>query len=223
MSGESGVEKKYSRLATLDSLVFNPARDGFGFQNPVGKALTQTGGGSFFRRLDSFLHGRGLCFGMSAAALLYFAERMADTSHPPLAELPLTPALLGNIRQRHLQQFWPRTVFSVIRDWLASGGGRPEHILGRIRLPGVDPNPHLLCFGPAFNQKFFYCFARAHAVVPYKVEEGRVYVYDPNYPRDRGRFVEFWRDGKSVEFAYGRFRSWEGWGITLVPASICTR
>jgi hypothetical protein len=59
--------------------------------------------------------------------------------------------------------------------------------------------------------------------VPYKVEEGRVFVYDPNYPRDRERFVEFWRDGRSVEFAYGRFRSWEGWGITLVPASICTR
>jgi hypothetical protein len=87
----------------------------------------------------------------------------------------------------------------------------------------VDPNPHVLCFGPALNRRFFYCLARAHAVVPYKVEEGRVFVYDPNYLRDRARFVEFWRDGRSVEFAYGRFRSWEGWGTTLVPASICTR
>jgi hypothetical protein len=26
-----------------------------------------------------------------------------------------------------------------------------------------------------------------------------------------------------VEFAYGEFRSREGWGITLVPLSACTR
>jgi hypothetical protein len=160
---------------------------------------------------------------MSAAALLYFAERMVDIRHPPLADLPLTPDLLDNLRKRHLQQFWPQTVFSVVRDWVASRGGRLEYVYRQIRLAGVDPNPHVLCFGPALNRRFFYCLARAHAVVPYKVEEGRVFVYDPNYPRDRGRFVEFWRDGRSVEFAYGRFRSWEGWGITLVPASICTR
>ena len=66
---------------------------------------------------------------------------------------------------------------------------------------------------------------RAHAVAPYRVEEedreARVYVYDPNHPGDRRRFVEFWQGGagKSVEFAYGGFRSREGWGITLVPLS----
>jgi hypothetical protein len=50
--------------------------------------------------------------------------------------------------------------------------------------------------------------------VPYRVEGARVYVYDPNYPRDRERFVEFWRGG--AQFAYDGFRSREGWGIALV-------
>ena len=98
-------------------------------------------------------------------------------------------------------------------------GGRPEHILGRVRLPGVVPDPHVLCFGPALDRRFFYCFARAHAVVPYRVEEGGVYVYDPNHPKDRGRCVEFRPDGGSVEFAYGGCRSRDGWGITLEVTS----
>lgn len=78
-------------------------------------------------------------------------------------------------------------------------------------------DPHILCFGPAMNWRFFSCLSRAHAVVPYRVEEERIYVYDPNYPRDQGRFVEFREDG--AEFAYGTFRSREGWGIALVPVS----
>jgi hypothetical protein len=47
--------------------------------------------------------------------------------------------------------------------------------------------------------------------VPYRIEEGRVYVYDPNHPRDRERFVKFMHG----EFEYSGFRSREGWGITL--------
>jgi hypothetical protein len=42
-----------------------------------------------------------------------------------------------------------------------------------------------------------------------------VYVYDPNHPRDRERFVRFSHGG----FEYGGFRSREGWGITLVPSN----
>ncbi|MCA1717951.1 MAG: hypothetical protein LC781_14415 [Actinobacteria bacterium] len=49
--------------------------------------------------------------------------------------------------------------------------------------------------------------------MPYRIEEERVYVYDPNHPRDRERFVKFTHG----EFEYDGFRSWEGWGITLVP------
>jgi len=151
---------------------------------------------------------------MAAASLLCFADRMAGTRRSPLADLSLTPALLDTLRKYHSQQYGPRVVSATVWDWATSGGGRAEHILGRMRLPGVDSDPHILCFGPALNRRFFYCFARAHAVVPYRVEEERVYVYDPNYPRDRGRFVEFRRDSGSVGFAYGGFR--EGWGITLV-------
>ncbi len=80
---------------------------------------------------------------------------------------------------------------------------------------GTSLNPHVLCFGPAPNRRFLYCLARAHAVVPYRIEEERVYVYDPNHPRDRERFVTFTHG----EFEYGGFRSREGWGVTLVPSS----
>ena len=168
------------------------------------------------------MYGKGLCFGMSAVALLYFTDRATDTRRPQLAELPLTPILLSTLRKYHLRQFWPRAVFAIVWDWIVSGGGRPEHVLERLRLPGASQDPHILCFGPALNRRFLSCFLGAHAVVPYRVEEGRVYVYDPNHPGDRGRFVKFWRDNASGswEFAYSGFRSREGWGITLVPISV---
>jgi hypothetical protein len=162
------------------------------------------------------VYGKGLCFGMAAAALLNF---QANSPRPPLADLSPTPDLFAVLCEYQRRQFYPRTVLSTVRDWAASGGGRPEHVLGRLRLVGTSPDPHILCFGPAPNRRFVYCLARAHAVVPYRVEERRVYVYDPNYPRDRGRYVEFRQGG--AEFAYDGFRSREGWGITLVPVSAC--
>jgi len=153
---------------------------------------------------------------MAAASILYFTGRAADARRPPLAEFAPTLALLDALREYHLLQYGPRVVLATVRDWVSSGGGRPEGVLERLRLVGESPDPHVLCFGPALNRRFLSCLARAHAVVPYRIEGGRVYVYDPNHPRNRGRFVEFRRDGRSVEFAYGRFRSREGWGITLV-------
>ena len=179
------------------------------------------GGVVLLRRADAFVYGKGLCFGMAAGSLLTLGT---DSPRRPLADVPLTPDLLAVLREYQLRQFFPRTVFATIRDWVRSGGGRPGRVLGRLRLAGSSPDPHILCFGPAPNRRFLYCFARAHAVVPYRVGEGRVYVYDPNHPRDRGRFVEFRKgtDG-GVEFEYDGVRSREGWGITLVPVRACTR
>ncbi len=156
---------------------------------------------------------------MASAALLNFCA--VGTRRLLLAELPLTPDLLGTLREHQLRQFRPRTILATVWDWFASGGGRPGRVLGRIRAVGESPDLHILCFGPALNRRFFSCLIGAHAVVPYRVEWARVYVYDPNCPRDRERFVEFWRGGS--EFAYDRFRSREVWGITLVPLSACTR
>src|SRR5919202_2009341 len=199
---------------------FDPAHDGFGFHNPVGKVPDRTGG-KILHRFDSFLYGRGLCFGMAAASLFYFEDRATDTHRPPLAELPLTPVLLGTLQKYHVRQFRPRAAFAAVWNWLASGGGRPKCAVGGLRLAGTSPDPHILCFGPALNRRFLSCFLKAHAVVPYRAEEGRVYVYDPNHPGDRGRCVKFWQDsaGGGVEFAYDGFRAFEGWGITLVPVS----
>jgi hypothetical protein len=159
---------------------------------------------------------------MSAAALLYFADRAANTHRPPLEELAPTPAVLDALRQQHLQQLWPRAAFAAVWNWITSMGGRPEYVLERVRVAGVDPDPHILTFGPALDHRFLSCFARAHAIVPYRVEEGRLYVYDPDHPGDRERYVELRRGSavRGVEFAYGRFRSQEGWGLSLVPASV---
>lgn len=197
-----------------DGYGFDPARDGFGFRNPVGLVPDRTGGGEILRRSDAFVYGKGLCFGMAAAAILAFSGRTIAGLRPPLADLSLTPDLLASLREYQLRQFHPWVVLATAWSWAVSGGGRPDRVLGRLRTVGTSSNPHVLCFGPAPNQRFLYCFARAHAVAPYRVEEGRVHVYDPNHPRDRERFVEFTHG----EFEYGGFRSREGWGITLVPS-----
>ncbi len=197
---------------------FDPARDGFGFRNPVGEVPRRTGPKMLFRPLDSFLYGNGLCFGMAAAALHSFEAGLART---PVHDLPPTPELLEFLRGYHARQLRPRVVLATVLDWIASGGGKAGGLLARIRLPG-DGDPHILNFGPAANRRFFRCLHRAHAVVPHRVDraggEVRLYVYDPNHPGDRGRFVSF-RDGG---FSYAGFRSGEGWGITPLPLSAVT-
>lgn len=196
---------------------FDPARDGFGFRNLVGRLPNRSGGGGILRRFDAFVYGKGLCFGMVLASLFYFVDSPAGARRRALSELPLAPGLLTVLRGYQLRQFHPRVVLAVVWAWLASGGGRPGRAFRRLRLAGESPDPHLLCFGPSFNRRFFYCLARAHAVVPYRIQERRVYVYDPNYPGDRGRFVEL----RCREFVYDGFRSLEGWGVVLLPLSAC--
>jgi hypothetical protein len=194
---------------------FDPARDGFGFRNPVGEVPLRTGPWTLLGPLDSFLYGNGLCFGMAVAALAWYEAGSGET---PVSGLRPTPEVLEFLRRYHARQLRPRVVLSAARDWMVSGGGKPGGLPGRLRLPGSG-DPCVLNFGPAANRRFFRCLYHAHAVVPYRADraggETRLYVYDPNYPKDRGRFVTFC-DG---EFSYAGFRSREGWGITPVPLS----
>ena len=200
---------------------FDPARDGFGFRNPVGEVAIGSARGPLLHKLGAVLYGKGLCFGMVTMALRSFAEQPADASEPPLAELPPSPELLGEIRRCHVRQYGPRAVLAAVGEWLRSRGGRPEGVLGRLRLAGADP--HLICFGPAVNRRFLWCLLRAHAVAPYHIEtedeETRVSVYDPNHPGDRGRYVIFRRDvsGRVRSFQYEGFGTRWGWGISLFP------
>ncbi len=145
---------------------FDPARDGFGFRNPVGEVPRRTGPKMLFRPLDSFLYGNGLCFGMAAAALHSFEAGLVRT---PVHDLPPTPELLEFLRGYHARQLRPRVVLATVLDWIASGGGKAGGLLARIRLPG-DGDPHILNFGPAANRRFFRCLHRAHAVVPHRVD-----------------------------------------------------
>ena len=196
---------------------FDPARDGFGFRNPLGTGPERTGaGGALLRRFDRIVYGGGLCFGMAAAAL---ANHARPVSQYPLAALPPAPDLLELLWGYHARQLRPRVVSAAVRDWVLARGGRPAGVLDRLRLPGESRDPHVLNFGPAPNGNFFRCLLRAHAVAPYRVEsaggERRLYVYDPNHPRDRGRYVAF----RGGEFGYGPFSSGDGWGIALVPVS----
>lgn len=202
---------------------FDPARDGFGFRNPVGEVAIGSGRGPLHRRLGAILYGKGLCFGMVTMALRSFAEQPADASQPPLSGLPPSPELLGEIRRYHVRQYRPGSVLAAVGDWLRSRGGRPDSVLRRLRLAGTDP--HVICFGPAVNRGFFRCLLRAHAVAPYRMEtddeQTRVYVYDPNHPADSGRYVLFRRDasGRVGSFQYEGFGTRWGWGISLFPLS----
>jgi hypothetical protein len=182
-----------------------------------------SGGGPLLRQLGAVLYGKGLCFGMVTMALRSFAEQSADASKPQLAGLPPSPELLGEIRHYHIRQYMPRAVLAAVVDWLSSRGGKPDGVFDRLRLAGADR--HLICFGPAVNRRFFQCLLRAHAVAPYRIEtenrETRVYVYDPNHPGNRGRYVSFRRDeaGKVRWFEYEGFGTRWGWGISLFPLS----
>ncbi|HEX6711717.1 MAG TPA: hypothetical protein VF068_15405 [Rubrobacter sp.] len=206
---------------SLSERAFDPASDGFGFRNPVGEVAIGSGHGPLLRRLGAILYGKGLCFGMVSMALRRFAEQSTEASEPVLFEQPPTPELLGEIRRYHIRQYRPRAVLSAVGDWLLSRGGKPDSVLRR--LAGADP--HILCFGPAVNRRFFQCLFRAHAVAPYRIEtedeETRVYVYDPNHPGDRGRYVSFRRDdaGRVGSFQYEGFGTRWGWGISLFPLS----
>jgi hypothetical protein len=210
-------------LHAPEERAFDPARDGFGFRNPVGEVAIGSGRGPLLRRLGAILYGKGLCFGMVSMALRSFARQPTDAPTPPLAGLPPSPELLGEIRNYHVRQYTPRAVLAAVGDWLHSRGGRPDSVLRRLRLAGEDR--HLICFGPTVNRWFFRCLMRAHAVAPYRMEtedeETRVYVYDPNHPGDAGRYVIFRHDGSGRirEFEYEGFGTRWGWGISLFPLS----
>jgi hypothetical protein len=207
-------EASKADLQTSGEHPFDPLRDGFGFRNPVGEVAVGSEQGPLLRRLGVLLYGKGLCFGMAAMALRSFVEHSTDGSHPPLAGLPPSPELLDEIRRFHVRQYMPRAILAAVIEWLRSRGGRPDGLPSRVRLAGA--NPHLICFGPTVNRRLLWCLLRAHAVAPYRIEdadqETRVYVYDPNYPKDRGRYVNFRRDGSGLieEFEYEGFRSRSG-------------
>ncbi len=194
---------------------FDPRRDGFGFRNPAGAGAPGSG---LRRYLNEFVYGSGLCFGMTALAL----EVYQQGRHPGarLSTRPLEPALLDTVREYHARQFGVRAVFVTVWSWLRAFGG-PGCVPARLRLPDCSDDPHILCFGPRPNRRALHCFLNAHAVAPYRLERAaglcRVYVYDPNYPRDPGRYVLFRENG--MEFRYGGFCSRNGWGIVLVPLS----
>lgn len=209
-----------------DTSNFHPARDGFGFRNPVGAVPSRAGGGPLRGVLDAFLYGKGLCFGMVAAAMCNFADDSVESGMLPLAKLAPTPDLIAILQRYHARQYRPRTVLAAVLDWLRSWGGGPERVVERIRLVGVNDDPHVLCFGPMPNRRFLRCMARAHAVAPYRAEvagdQRRVYVYDPNHPKDDERCVVFRRDGAggAVRVSYDGFDSREGWGVSLVALSV---
>jgi hypothetical protein len=194
----------------------DPARDGFGFRNPAGMAPKRTGGGTLLRRLDAFLYGSGLCFGMAAAALANFRR---PTSPYPLAALPLTPELLGTLRGYHARQARPRVVVAAAWDWVRGRGGRPEGLAGSAAPAGRKrrPAPAQLRAGPERELlPLPLPGARHRTVLGRRGWRGAAYLrLRSQSSGDRGRYVSFRGGG----FGYGGFLSGGGWGITLVPLS----
>jgi hypothetical protein len=147
---------------------------------------------------------------MAAAALASFAG--ADERWSPLlAGLPPTPELIRETRRYHARQFRPRVALRIAWDWARASGGRPDRVPQRLRVASESADPHLICFGPAANSRFLKLLGQAHAVAPYRVEDAgerlRVYVYDPEYPKDRERRIVFRRGsgGRFEQFRYGMF------------------
>lgn len=197
---------------------FDSARDGLGFRNPRGVVPERRRDTALLARYDRFVYGDGLCFGMAAYAL----RRFAAGDGARLAEPSDSAEVLDAVRDLHGRQMRPRAVLAVVIGWLQDRGGRPDLELRRLRLPGEGPDPHVLCFGPlGLGPGFLRAMREAHAVVPYRLEGDRLYVYDPNYPSDRGRYLALRRDkiGRPVGYAYGPFDSGRGWGLALVPIS----
>lgn len=162
---------------------------------------------------------------MVAAALVNFAGSQAEASRCPVSGLQPTSEVIASLQRYHVRQYRPRAIAAAVWDWLRSWGGRPDRVVGRIRLAGIDADPHILCFGPVPNRHFLRCLARAHSVAPYRTEnedgEQRVYVYDPNYPRDRWKCVVIRPDAAKTfsHFSYDEFGTEGGWGMSLVPLS----
>lgn len=197
---------------------FDPARDGLPFRNPRGVLPERGRNAALLDPYDRFVYGDGLCFGMAAYAL----RRFAAGDNARLAELPLTQDLLDAVRDLHGQQMRPGAVLAVVLGWLRDRGGRPDLVLRRLRLPGESLDPHVLCFGPlGLRPGFLRAMQGAHAVVPCLSVRDRLYVYDPNHPEDRGRYLALRRDGagRVSGYAYGPFDSGRGWGLALVPIS----
>ena len=182
--------------------------------------MLRQSGSELPRRLERLLYGRGLCLGMVVTALVGYERDGGD-----LAGLHPDAGMRDIIRKYHVRQYRLRAVTVTGWNWLRARGGQPGYALKHLRLPDESPDPHILCFGPTLNRRFLRCLARAHAVAPYRVEdrdgEHRVYIYDPNYPKDRERYVTFRRvaGGRSTRFSYGEFDSRTGCGITLLPLS----
>ncbi|MGI8649556.1 MAG: hypothetical protein ACR2KW_04135 [Rubrobacter sp.] len=202
---------------------FDPARHGFGFRNPVGKRTGAAGAYGLRNWFSSLVYGRGLCFGMVVGSLRSYLR------NEEVAHLPVSPGLLKYLKRLHLEQFRPVAVLKIVWFWVGSQSGVSP---GDIRLPDAgapSSDPHILCFGPVLNRSFLRCIRRAHAVVPYRIEESpdetrtgetRIYVYDPNHPKKRDRYVTL---GPGGGFAYGGFSAKGGWGVFPVPLSAISR
>lgn len=166
------------------------------------------------RRVSSLVYGRGLCFGMAVGAL------GACLRDEEIADLPASPELLGYLRRLHLTQFRPLAVLEMARRWSGARGAKGGVSPDRIQLPDSG-EPHILCLGPSLSGSFLNNLGGSHAVVPYRTEVfpggARVYVYDPNYPGRRDRFVTFGADGG---FFYGGFSTAGGWGVYPVSLSV---
>lgn len=174
-------------------------------------------------RISSLVYGRGLCFGMVVGALEGYFHDEESVGLPP------SPDLLERLKRLHISQFRPSVVTEMARLWVRSRGGKGLASPEEIRFPDrSEPtcDPHILCFGPALSglDRLFENFRGSHAVVPYRAERRadgtRFYVYDPNYPGHRGRYVTF---GPGGDFTYGGFSAKGGWGVFPLPFCAVSR
>lgn len=163
-----------------------------------------------FKNTGSIVAPPGHCAGMSIAAIWYYHERFLALSEPHLNGA-LDNNLLGfKTPDIPLDDSWGWRFSSEVQsatDWsnysyeLNDFMSTTSDTLTWLSLAFAmqqTGEPQLIVIWGIKDGKTY-----GHAMVAYRIQPGRLYVYDPNYPGDTTRYIRF-ENGVFLPYASGR-------------------
>ena len=189
----------------IDDLTFGPFLPGIVVDTvvPIVTLLTPANG-IHWRRLDYILYyaifapsvnaSHGSCVGLASTSALFFNGDLLAPDFDPHAAVPaglfergvhryahsagpsVPVSLWSHVRANHGVQMSNELIQHAL-DQMGGGlfsiSGDPVHVLNTVR---TDPTRYVLCMTPSVG--------KGHAVLPYRVDGNRIYVYDNNRPYD---------------------------------------
>jgi hypothetical protein len=226
-------------------LGFRPARDGYAFKNPGGESLDtftltcdhfaqsldqveiRCHSGSpqeeYLKLFNKFQesYSTGICFGMAATSLAYFADSSPQTQNTYTLSATEAWPHIAILHGRQISEGIFKVRYPKWKAWTADAAtiSRQVDELYREIAEALEMGiPVLLDLYPREGSEGY-----AHTVVPYRVDDSdpqrpRVYVYDSFHPGDPNRYVQFDLSGSHHRFAYGRWDSdvdSAGWIVPL--------